>query len=361
MEDDPAIRKLLTRCIKGMGWEVVAVASSSEAHHYFQAGRFKVLLSDVDLDEGKDGITLAKELLLIDPALRVIMMSGMPSNEDRARQAGLEIYLHKPLDLTKLAALLKLFRVCRKEGLPSIPNPVLLVEDDAAVREMLAQYIHAAGWEVVSTRNGEEALQAFQRGKFSMLVADVRLDDSMDGIEVAKKILSLEPKLKVAMISGVPGASERVKEAGLKLFFQKPIGLDALAQLLEIDRAHYENGVTKHILIIEDDTAQLDKYCLILRGKGYKVTGVLSAEEALKRIENEHFDAILTDNILPGMTGLNAIPELREKSKAPIILMTSQPSPDLEEDALLLGATAFFAKPLDFEQLDSKLKTALAR
>jgi DNA-binding response OmpR family regulator len=354
VEDDPAIRRLLTRCIQGVGWEVLAVASCSEAFHNFQPGRFKALLSDVDLG-GKNGIELARELLLIDPALRVVLMSGMPVNENKAKQAGFGIFLHKPLDLDRIRGLLNLFRVNR--GKDTIrPNCILIVDDDPAVLEMLTQYVHAAGWVAVAARSGAEALQAFQTGKFHMLVADVQLDDDMDGIEVAKKLLGLEPQLKVAMISGVPGASDRVREAGLRFFFPKPVGIGALADLLELNRAHYENGVSKRILLVEDDAEQLDEYCLVLRVRGYEVTAVQSAEEALKVVENERFDVILTDNVLPGMTGLRAIPELRKRSKAPIVLMTSHPNPDMEKDALLLGAEAFLEKPLDFSELDCRLK-----
>ncbi|HAH08379.1 MAG TPA: hypothetical protein DCM05_17945 [Elusimicrobia bacterium] len=356
MEDDPTVRRLLLRLVRSAGWEALAAADRAEAFHLFERGRFKALLSDIDLAEGEDGIRLAKELRLIDPALKIVMMSGRPGNENRARKEGLELFLPKPFDLARLTGLLRLFRLPR--GAPKKPNCILIVEDDPAVREMLAHYVNAAGWEAVVAKNGAEALEAFQTGKFRLLLADVRLDEGIDGIEVAKRLLGLEPDLKVAMISGVPGASDRVKAAGLDVFLPKPVGLDALADLLELGRAHHENGVSKRILLIEDDAAQLDQYCQILRGRGYQVLGVQSAEEALKRVESERFDAILTDNILPGMTGLRAIPELKKKSKAPILLMTSRPSPDLEEDALLMGAAAFFAKPLDLERLDEKLRGA---
>ena len=116
----------------------------------------------------------------------------------------------------------------------------------------------------------------------------------------------------------------------------------------------------KRLLIVEDDPVQLEEYRRVLNSKGYVVTCAKSAEEAISLADSNEFDAILTDNVLPGMTGLRAISEFQRRSKAPIALMTSHPSPDLHKDALLLGAAAFFKKPLDFKQVCRELDKAVA-
>ena len=359
VDDDPGVRRLLMRCLGNAGWEVVAVPGIPEAFQEFQPGRFNALLSDVDLPGSKDGIESARELVSMDPALRVVMMSGTPANKEKAKQAGLEAFLHKPFELGEVVGLLKPFRRDRgAAAAPAKPDHILLVEDDAAVREMITVYINTAGWEAVAARNGAEALRVFETGKFH-LIADVRLNGGIDGIEVAKWFLGFEPKLKVVIISGVPGVSSRVKEAGLGLFFPKPAGIEALGDFLELSRAHFENGVSKRMLIVEDDAVELEEHCLMLRGIGYEVTGAHSAEEALACAESGRFDAILTDNLLPGMTGLRVIPELKKRSTAPILLMVNQPSPEVEKDALLLGAAAVIQKPLDYPLLDRKLAAPL--
>ncbi|MEK7746939.1 MAG: response regulator [Elusimicrobiota bacterium] len=358
VDDDPGVRRLLTRCLGDAGWEVVAVSGIPEAFHEFQPGRFNALLSDVDLPGSKDGIGLARELMSMDPALRAAMMSGTPVNEEKAKRAGLGLFLHKPFELGAVVGLMKSFRTDRGAAAAK-PDHILLVEDDADVREIIALCINTAGWEAVAARNGAEALRIFERGKFHMLIADVRLNGGIDGIEVAKRFLGFEPKLKVVIISGIPGISNRVKEAGLGLFFPKPAGIEALADFLELSRAHFENGVSKRLLIVEDDAVELEEHCLMLRGIGYEVTGAHSAEEALACAQNGRFDAILTDNLLPGMTGLRAISELKKRSTAPILLMVNQPSPEVEKDALLLGAAAVIEKPLDYPLLDRKLADPL--
>ncbi len=79
-----------------------------------------------------------------------------------------------------------------------------------------------------------------------------------------------------------------------------------------------------------------------------------SAEGALHCVELMRFDLILTDNILPGMTGLQSLSRLRA-SGASVILMSSQCGPDTGKDALLLGAVAFIKKPFTARELSRLL------
>ena len=113
-----------------------------------------------------------------------------------------------------------------------------------------------------------------------------------------------------------------------------------------------------HVLLVEDDPAQLADAWGILETLGYRITAAESAEAALRLVEQTRFDVILTDNILPGMTGLQALPRLRA-SGAPVIVMSSQYGPDKEKDALLIGAHAFIKKPLVVKNLSQLIRQAL--
>ncbi|MBI2788691.1 MAG: response regulator [Elusimicrobia bacterium] len=113
-----------------------------------------------------------------------------------------------------------------------------------------------------------------------------------------------------------------------------------------------------HVLLVEDDPAQLADARGILKALGCRITAIESAEEALGLVERTRFDLILTDNILPGITGFQALPRLRA-SGAPVIVMSSQYGPDTEKDALLLGASAFIKKPLVVKELSRLIRQAL--
>jgi DNA-binding response OmpR family regulator len=106
VEDDPSIRELIAYYINTVGWKVVAVPNASEAMRIFEANKFSLLLSDVMLHDVMDGIDLAKKLKELKSDLRVILFSGIPENADRAKEAGIGIFLPKPVDLYALSNLL---------------------------------------------------------------------------------------------------------------------------------------------------------------------------------------------------------------------------------------------------------------
>jgi len=117
-----------------------------------------------------------------------------------------------------------------------------------------------------------------------------------------------------------------------------------------------ETQGNRSLLIVEDDPSQLAEYAYRFEELGYQVCHAVSAEEAIVLARTHRFAAILTDNILPGMTGLRSLPELMKCSRAPVFVMTSHHSPESEQDALLLGAKAFLKKPLDFAKLHQDLQ-----
>ena len=113
------------------------------------------------------------------------------------------------------------------------------------------------------------------------------------------------------------------------------------------------------ILIVDDDPGQLAHCAAKLDALGYDVEIARSAEEGIAASKRKEFDLILTDNLLPGMSGLGSIPELRNQSAAPIFLMSSQATAESEKDAILLGARAYFSKPLDFQEVHLQFQSAL--
>lgn len=113
-----------------------------------------------------------------------------------------------------------------------------------------------------------------------------------------------------------------------------------------------------HVLLVEDDPAQLADAWGVLEALGCRITAAGSAEAALGHVEGTRFDLILTDNILPGITGFQALPRLRA-SGAPVIVMSSQYGPETEKDARLLGAVAFMKKPLAVKELSRLIRQVL--
>ena len=119
---------------------------------------------------------------------------------------------------------------------------VLIVEDDAAVRSLLADMLEMTGlYEVRTARDGEEGLGAARSQRPRIVVLDVRLP-AMDGLELCR-ILKSDPvtaHAKIVVLTALdPGAvQEEAIESGSDFFITKPFDssslLDALAELAPI-------------------------------------------------------------------------------------------------------------------------------
>lgn len=115
------------------------------------------------------------------------------------------------------------------------------------------------------------------------------------------------------------------------------------------------------VLVVEDDPCQLvDCVGKVLRA-GYIVHSASSAEHGIRVAQGRRVDAILTDNVLPGMSGLSSIAAYAACSRAPVLLMTSDWSEEIERDALLLGAKCCLKKPLDFARVRQELVNAVRK
>ena len=101
------------------------------------------------------------------------------------------------------------------------------------------------------------------------------------------------------------------------------------------------------ILVVDDEPPAVEILSRYLGAKGHRVAGAGSAESAVDALRRGAYDLVLLDVVLPGRTGLQALAELRALTRAPIHMMSGQNDGDTRTDALLLGASGFFGKPLD--------------
>ncbi len=105
VEDEDAVRTFATRALTASGYRVTAAASAEEALEFFKScdGRFDLVFSDVVLP-GKSGVTLAEELLALDPKLDILLSSGYTDEKSQwgeIQERGYE-FLQKPYQLSNL-------------------------------------------------------------------------------------------------------------------------------------------------------------------------------------------------------------------------------------------------------------------
>ena len=115
------------------------------------------------------------------------------------------------------------------------------------------------------------------------------------------------------------------------------------------------------VLIVDDEATIVEVLTRHLEDRGYQVGAAASAEAALALLDQGPADVILLDNVLPGMTGMEALAQIRRRSAAPVILMTGHFDEEFRRDARLLGAADILAKPFDVEAVAALLARALAK
>jgi twitching motility two-component system response regulator PilH len=108
------------------------------------------------------------------------------------------------------------------------------------------------------------------------------------------------------------------------------------------------------ILIVDDSATEQAVIAAPLRGDGYAVVTASDGEEALKRLDQEAFDLVLLDVIMPGVNGFQLCRSLRRDprwAQMPIVLVTSKNQDSDRHWGLKQGATDYLSKPFSREQL----------
>lgn len=102
---------------------------------------------------------------------------------------------------------------------------ILLVEDNAGVRQTLVMQLTGLGYQVVEAANADDALDILESGrKFELLFTDIVMPGSMSGLDLAKLVAQRYPQLKILVSSGFPGTaiSETAGLPATVQFFNKP-------------------------------------------------------------------------------------------------------------------------------------------
>jgi DNA-binding response OmpR family regulator len=115
-------------------------------------------------------------------------------------------------------------------------------------------------------------------------------------------------------------------------------------------------GGPKILIIYEDDAVAINLRDRLIRA-GYAAQRAASGAEALVTLSAEHIDLVLLSLLLPETDGLILVAKLKERTDAPIIIMSQRPRDVDRVLALDLGARDFLTWPIDFDGLVARLQT----
>ncbi len=257
---------------------------------------------------------------------------------------------------------------------------LLLVEDDVFIAEIYKKKFETAGFEVVNAVSGKQVLKELSENQYDVTLLDLVLPE-MGGFDILREVRTAPgyPKdIRIIVFSNLSGPEERDRavKLGADGFISKTEYTPSKVveevnrylrqfgeQTKNVARRNEESSVEegsskmteasepkehhgKKILIIEDEKVFVEMFSKRLIDEGYvvvsKENGFVGSEEAIKNI----YDVIITDAVLPGMTGGEIIKKIRGEAAmqdVPIILLSASLDEQQLEEASV-GATKSFLK-----------------
>jgi CheY-like chemotaxis protein len=252
---------------------------------------------------------------------------------------------------------------------------LLLVEDDVFIAEIYKKKFETAGFEVVNAVSGKQVLKELSENHYDVTLLDLVLPE-MGGFDILRELRTAPgyPKdARIIVFSNLSGPEERDRavKLGADGFISKTeytpskvveevnrylrqFGEQTKNVARRNDESSSEIAPTiepkehhgKKILIIEDEKVFVEMFSKRLIDEGYvvvsKENGFVGSEEAIKNI----YDVIITDAVLPGMTGGEIIKKIRGEATmqdVPIILLSASLDEQQFEEASV-GATKSFLK-----------------
>jgi two-component system, sensor histidine kinase and response regulator len=272
---------------------------------------------------------------------------------------------------------------------------VLVVDDNATNRRILAAALGRWGMEVTTEASGAEALQileaAADRGEpLELMITDAHMP-GMDGITLAERVIA-GAKLggcKVMMLASSGQRSDivRCRQAGLMAYLTKPVRRAELWQSIQqvlgqpvhaaeraeippraeeetARRGEIPNGKLK-ILLAEDNVVNQELARRLLEKSGHAVTVVGNGREALERLREQTYHLVLMDVQMPEMDGFEATAAIREQEAKcgghlPIIAMTAHVMKGDRERCIERGMDEYVAKPIHKQKLYEAIEAVLA-
>ncbi|EIC22716.1 response regulator [Thiorhodovibrio frisius] len=256
---------------------------------------------------------------------------------------------------------------------------LLVVDDNNSARQALTEMLNNMGFVVGDCASGTAALATLRRAAaehtpYEAVLLDAQMPD-LDGLDTAVAIrqLGLEPCPHLLLLSTY-GRDEAMRDAGAAGFFNvliKPVNpsllLDNLMRAFGLDNAPL--GVAPfpqacgldltaiagaRILLVEDNDLNQQVAMELMQGAGLVVDLAENGQEAVAKVQEQSYDAVLMDMQMPVMDGIaatQAIRRLPQCADLPILAMTANVLAQDRERSAAAGMNAHIAKPIDPDNL----------
>ncbi len=183
----------------------------------------------------------------------------------------------KTLDMDTLVKQLREHVVINSSVSAARQKNILVVDDDANIRQLLRQQLEAEGYIIREAKDGIEAIAQVKKSVPDLIILDVMMPE-MSGFDVAA-VLKNDPKtmgIPIIILSIVED-KERGYRLGIERYLMKPIETETL--LHEIGTLISQGNSCKKVLVVDEDLSTVKTLSEVLQAKGYSVVEVTNAEE----------------------------------------------------------------------------------
>ena len=116
------------------------------------------------------------------------------------------------------------------------------------------------------------------------------------------------------------------------------------------------------VLVVDDEADFLETIVMRLRRRKIDAYGVDGGKKALELVENERFDVVVLDVLMPGMDGIETLKLLKKKKPfIEVIILTGHGSVESGLQGMQFGAFDYIMKPADLDELLEKIQQAYER
>jgi two-component system CheB/CheR fusion protein len=238
---------------------------------------------------------------------------------------------------------------------------ILVVEDDPDLREMLAELLRGQGHQVTTAVDSPQALDCIARSIPGLVIADYNLPNGPNGLELAAQSrVAAGRALPVIILTGdISSATLRAAALGGCAVLSKPIGLPELQSAIARALASCPDAQST-IFVVDDDDEVRSVIMEVLASDRRTAAGFPSGEAFLSAFRPIDAACLLIDAMLPGMSGISLLEQLRAAGHLiPTIVMTGQSDVRMAIRAMKAGASDFIEKPIERHDLLASVARAL--
>ena len=246
IDDDPTIHDLLKRFLGKKGFKVKTASSGAEGVRLAKMLKPEAITLDVMMP-GMDGWSVLTTLKANPQTADIpVVMMSMVDDQNLGYALGAAEYLLKPINNQKLETIIGKFKPV------SNSEPILVVEDDPGVREMLCRQLKMENWQVIEAENGYEALIKLQNCSPGLILSDLMMPE-MDGFELVHRLKQNEQWCSIPVViltakSITPEERQKLNGGVSKIFekgsYQRSVLFNEVSHLLDEAISRQKNPAT---------------------------------------------------------------------------------------------------------------------